>query len=244
MAKEKSALRLAMEESARYLAQAEIGRGLNARQAEACFQTVSRWKRFFVMYMAKKPNLQARPDKNGKQPLLGRRGAISLADNLFRIVYDAEVRALSEPAISPYWTREPGPIEFGRSLAEDEFLPRQFAEVPTGPEYKPEEDEHATNWLLSEENEEKELVESETGFHEDVDFQERNLKYSELLSEMIKAAKANKSLRPILLHAEQLAKADVIAEWQLNKLRGRASHYSEYKQQKRVDNMVNHLFGE
>jgi membrane carboxypeptidase/penicillin-binding protein PbpC len=97
-----------MERSATYLASGHEGRnGLDPKTVEYSLWCIGNWKKYFVMYMAGKPNLQ-KPNT-----LLGKEGAAKLADNIFRAFYDAEVRAFMEPTKGMYNEREPGAIEYG-----------------------------------------------------------------------------------------------------------------------------------
>src|SRR5579863_770299 len=138
--------RLAMNKAASFLARAEIGEGLNSKQVEQAFAVIKNWKFYFVDNMKDKTNIQLEEQcksrirlavRAGKKleckhlnqkHLLGKSGAIALADNIFRMVYDAEVRALQENGLSRYYARDPGPVEFGESMCDPKFLPRQFAE--------------------------------------------------------------------------------------------------------------------
>lgn len=102
-----------MQRSATYLAAGHEGReGLDPQIVEYSLWCIGNWKKYFVMYMQHKVNLQVLSD-TGKEELLGKEGAAKLADNIFRAFYDGEVRAFLEPTKGPYNEREPGPMEFG-----------------------------------------------------------------------------------------------------------------------------------
>jgi len=81
-------------------------------------------------------------------PLFNRAEAILLAQNIFKGILDGEVRAKLASTLDPYWTRDAGPVEWGHSFSDEEYMPRQYAEACTGPEYLREEDEHAVEWTM------------------------------------------------------------------------------------------------
>lgn len=233
--KPKSRTRIAMDKAATYIATAESGRSLNPARFEQSIRAIQNWKFYFVQQMAEKVNIQQEEackkrislaESLGKKVscphkdnhLLGKEGASILADNLFRMYYDAEVRAMEENPVDPYFTRDPGPIEFGRSMADAEFLPRQFAEQPTGEFYLQSEDEHSISWKLVDGDffSDDEVVEDEEGFTQLIDWNERNERYFDLRQLLLHRKFSGEV---ILRKAHAMATADMISFWQFKKLR-------------------------
>ncbi len=260
--------RQAMEKAANYLAHCEINEGLNPAKVKEAFQAILTWKKSFVKFMQFKENKQAIKACEEKQlfiqklmireqrpinirvcrdhkHLLGYKGAIILADSLFKMQYEIEARALGATlkddqyllseenrslrvlGLSPYWTREAGPVEWGHSLSDAEYLPRQFAEVPEGPEYRVEEDEYAHQWNLASEfglTGNDEVVEDQnSGMQHKPDYEESVLKYGELLIELIRTVRANRSPSIVLARAEKMEEMNIITSWQYYKLRENAA---------------------
>lgn len=239
--KKKSKTRIAMEKAAQYIAQCEQGIGLDGKKFINSINAIKNWKHWFVEYMQDKDNIQLVEacqkriwtgklnnkdlkcsHKNDHK--LGKDGAAKLADNLFRMFYDGEVRAKEEAPIDPYFTREAGPVEWGRSMSDDTFLPRQFAEQPTGEYYSITEDEHASGWKMStysddEVSEDIEILPIRT------DWADRNERYFELRQDIL-----HRKFIPqkILQKALMLAKTDLIGWGQYKKLRQFAADVGMY----------------
>lgn len=257
--KQLSKTRAAMEKAASYLARAETGRGLDAAKTEQAINSIKNWKYWFVKNMASKENIQLTRDCNNRiataamrgkkvtcehngNHTLGERGAAALANNLFRMFYDSEVRAGEEPGITPFWTRDAGPVEFGESLSDEKHLPRQFAEAPTGPEYIAAEDEHAMSWDMGGDEffTDDEIVEDEKGQHIVVDYRERDEKYFELRQGILHAKNAEE-VQKVIIKARNLCEswtddnhvehqgAGVIANWMFHKIRYFASAKDYYE---------------
>lgn len=164
---------------------------------------------------------------NEPHHLLGTEGAKALADNIFRAYYDGETRAMSEPTLSPYFSREAGPVEFGETLSDEKHLPRQFAEAPTGEYYLTAEDEHAAAWVMSDisedfASEDEPVANDEGDFKLVIDISEREIKYGELLVAMIRS-KSMDECNSILAKARTMAEAEIIGWWQFSKLRDHAT---------------------
>ncbi len=185
------------------------------------------------------------------QHLLGKAGANALADNIIMMSYEIEARALGaciddfslleEPlmirpsqGISRWFTRDVGPVEWGHSLCDEEYLPRQMAEVPLGSYYEKTEDEHAHDWHMADDEysseDEVDVREDENGIHEVTDWQRREIAYGEMISALIQAAKAGIGKQKILAKAVQLKEIGEISNWQMMKLRQFAGMVSEYLQ--------------
>lgn len=236
--KKKSPTRIAMEKAAQYICQCENGIGLNPKKLEMSMNQIKNWKFYFVKNMADKDNQQLveacqkriwNGTMNGKKLTcthknhkLGLDGAAKLADNILRMFYDEEVRAKEIPAIDPYFTREAGAVEWGQSMSAEEFLPRQFAEQPTGEYYLQSEDEHSVSWKMvdgefgtdDKQVEDQEIVPVKT------DWVDRNERYFDLRQDILhRKFPAGK----IIKKAFFLAKTDMIGWGQFHKLRGFAA---------------------
>lgn len=246
----KSKTRMGMEKGAEYLSRAELGEGLIPSKTEQSIAAIKNWKYWFVQNMMEKENRQlaaacderiTRAIARGKNVRcehkgdhrLGRAGASALADSLFRMYLDNEIRALDIPAMDPYFTRDPGPVEFGHSMSEEEYLPRQFAEAPTGEFYLQSEDEHAISWKMSE----VEYYLSDDEVSEDVeitpirtDWEERNSTYFDLRQLLLHGKFTGEK---VLAKARMFAHTDVISWWQFKKLREFAGMVANYRGKKR-----------
>ncbi len=208
----KSAKRLLMEKSATYLASGAEGKGLDVKQVNAALWFIGDWKKSFVHF------LTGKTDKEGN--IITVQVACTMADKTFLGFYNAECRAFAEPTMDPYWTRQAGPVEFG----EDQFSENREVEevnvmynealamrssrdevvgVPTDGEL--EAFHVARGWADDRVYaQDDEVVEREDGFHASTelsDWQERTIKYGELLSALINGENAEK----ILLRAAVLA---------------------------------------
>lgn len=179
-----------MERSATYLAYGHEGRnGLDPQTVEYSLWCIGNWKKYFVMYMKDKVNLQVLKD-TGKEELLGEVGAAKLADNIFRAYYDNEVRAFLEPTKGPYVEREPAGMEYG----ELEFTDRHDAM---------NRDDNRTHW--------KQVQVSKAN----TPYQRKQTNYAYLLRALIhRPKKKNK----ILLNAKKLVVNGAITWGQFNKL--------------------------
>lgn len=243
--KKKSPSRIAMEKAAQYIGQCERGIGLDHKKFEMSMAAIKNWKYWFVHNMKDKDNnqlVEACQKRiwtgklagktltcHHKDHLLGEVGAARLADTLFKVFYDAEVRAAEEPIMDPYFTREAGAVEFGQSMSSEEFLPRQFAEQPTGPEYIQNEDEHSVSWKMVD----GEFFSDDEVVQEDsevlpirTDWNDRNERYFELRQDILHR---KMSTQKILRKALFLAKTEMIGWGQYGKLRSFASDVAMYK---------------
>lgn len=239
--KKLSPSRIAMEKGAKYLVQAEIGIGLDVRQVEISLSHIKTWKYWFVQNMKDKDNQQledacqkriwigVRAGKKlvceHKDHKLGEKGAAELADNLFRMFYDNELRALQESPMDPYFTRDPGAVEFGESMSDAKYLPRQFAEQPTGPEYHRSDDENAADWNMGSGYSDDEVVEDVEILPVRVDWEDRNERYFELRQDILHR---KFSMQKILRKALFLARTDMIGWNHLVKLRSFAADVVKY----------------
>jgi hypothetical protein len=239
-ASQRGKTRIEMEKACSYIVRAEIGEGLNHKKVEQCFAIIKNWKKYFVQFMASKVDLQKAElcqtrirlairagkkleCKHTDKHVLGTPGAAALADSIFMMFYDNEVRALKESGISPYFGRDAGPVEFGESMSDPSHMPRQFAEIPTGPEYSSREDEHASAWTMSDwselnENNDDEYVETENGRELVIDFNSRNEIYGDLRRDLMHC-KDQTARDKVLKHAENLVKLDRISNYQFNGLK-------------------------
>lgn len=241
--------RVAMNKAASYLAKSELNIGLDQKQVAMAFSTIKNWKFYFVENMADKKNIQLEEEckkriaigrragkalacEHNDKHLLGRKGAIALADNIFRMVYDAEIRAYQETGLSRFYARDPGPVEFGENMSDPEYLPRQFAEVPTGEFYTSKDDEHTSNWSMGDFSEltigDDEHVETEFGNQLIIDYSTRNEKYGDLRRAIMKA-KDQDEREKIVLKGENMAKLDIIADWQARSLKYWSFQVASYR---------------
>ncbi len=101
-----------MNKSASYLAFGNEGRrGLDPVKVEACLYHINNWKKWFVMYVSDKPldengySLLGMVMEFGPQPKMGRALASKLADKLFTLYYEGEVRAWESAPMGKYWER-------------------------------------------------------------------------------------------------------------------------------------------
>ncbi len=236
--KQRGKTRVAMEKAGTYLAMAEIGIGLDPKRVEMSMLAIKNWKFYFVENMKDKENIQMKQGcldnirlgaKIGKKykcshknHLLGKKGAAELADVIFKIYYDNEIRALRETGISPYFSRDAGPVEFGESLSDEQYMARQFVEVPQGEFYLAKEDENATGFSLSDVSDfyksDDEVVETESGREIIPDFSARNEKWGDMRRAVMRAPNQDARER-LVREAENLAKMDVIAQWQARNVR-------------------------
>jgi hypothetical protein len=136
------------------------GSGDPVQVVEEALSIVADYKKAAVKFLVGKPFVQDHlpKAKRASERLMSQADAIKVIDTKIVRAYEEEVAAWKEQ-ISPYFTREPGSLEFGISPAEE--MHRNFMEVPEGEYYEPSEDEYARfNGGLSEEFSDDEIVHS------------------------------------------------------------------------------------
>ena len=181
-----------MERSATYLAYGHEGRnGLDPQTVDYSLWCIGNWKKYFVMYMKDKVNLQVLKE-TGKEELLGEDGAKKLADNIFLAYYDMEKRAFEEPTKGPYSEREPGGLEFGQM----EFTDHEDAM---------NRDDNRHHWKMVQVSK------------VNTPWVRKQENYGYLLKQLVRAGSMNKKNR-VLINARTLVKNGAITWAQFNKL--------------------------